>query len=542
MLGLGVKSGYANVTAQERVNCFIENVKDAEKASTVCYGTPGLTLFSDYLGDTPVRGIYSFGDYLYVVHRSNFWRIDNGGTFVQLGNIASTTSRCSLSCNSTQILIVDGTDEGYIYNIAPNADVSISNASPCVVTDTNHGLPDGAAIQFSTTGSLPTGLSTGTTYYVTYVNANSYKLSATRGGSDINTSGAGSGVHARYTYLSAITDGDFVGGVSSAFLNGYFIINRPNSQTYYISSLYDGLSWSSLEFASAESSPDNILRVFVDHSQLLLLGKFTTENHADVGTLDFPFARTGIAIDWGIVGAWSLARLDNSVAFLARKRMGEVQVVMYTGGTPQRISNHDIERLLNSFSNLDDSTAWSYTFNGHPMYVLNAGGYTFMYDLSSGCWSYLKGFGIDRHRAQMSESFQNKTIVTDYENGNLYWLDGDAYDDNGAPLIMTISGKHIFNGINRLTINEINIDMEMGVGLVSGQGVNPQIGLSVSKDSGNSWGNQRFASIGKIGEYKNLVRFGQLGQARDFVLKLEISDPVKRQISGVYADIEADND
>jgi hypothetical protein len=542
MLGLGVKSGFPTVTAQERINCYIEQTKDSEKQSVVCYGTPGLTLFSDALGDTPVRGMYSFQNYIYVVHRSNVYKVNGAKTFTLIGTIASSTGRVGMTCNTTQLLIVDGSEVGYVFSIADNAYVSISLASPAIINDPLHGLADGSSIRFMTDGTLPTGLAVDTTYYVKYIDANNYNVAATRGGTSLNVTAIGSGSHSRMTYLSEITAAGFPGGTSAAFLDGYMIINQPNTQKYYISSLYDALSWSALEFASAESNADLLKRVYVDHSQILLLGDYTTENHGNSGALDFPFSRTGLAIDWGIVGAWSIARLDNSVAFLARKRMGEVQVVLYTGATPQRISNSDIERLLNSFSNLDAATAWSFSINGHPMYVLNVGGYTLMYDMSTGSWSKLKSYGIDRHRGEISETLLDRTILSDYSNGNLYYLDNDVYTDNGDPLIMEVSGKHVFNGLDRLTINDLCVDMTMGVGLVSGQGVNPRIGMQYSKNSGNSWSNTRYASMGNIGEYGNLVSFPQLGQGRDFVIKLIISDPVKRQINGVYADIEANDD
>lgn len=542
MMGLGVKSGYPTVTAQERVNCYLENIPDGEKDSTVCYGTPGLTLFSDALGDTPVRGMYSFQNYVYVVHRSNVYKVNGAKTFTLIGTIASSTGRVGMTCNTTQLLIVDSSDVGYVFSIADNAYVSISVASPTIINDPAHGLADGSSIRFMTDGTLPTGLAVDTTYYVKYIDADNYNVAATRAGTSLNVTAIGSGSHSRMTYLSEITAAGFPGGVSAAFLDGYMIVNQPNTQKYYISSLYDALSWSALEFASAESNADLLKRVFVDHSQLLLLGDYTTETHGNSGALDFPFSRTGLAIDWGIVGAWSIARLDNSVAFLSRKRMGEVQVVLYTGGTPQRISNSDIERLLNSFDNLDAATGWSYSLNGHPMYVLNVGGYTFMYDLSTKSWSYLKGYGLTRHRAEISETFLDRTILSDYSNGNLYYLDNDVYTDNGDPIIMELSGKHVFNMIERLTINDLTIDMTMGVGTVSGQGYTPQIGMQVSKDSGNSWSNTRYKEIGRTGQYSTLVGFPQLGQGRDFVVKLIISDPVKRQINAVYADIEANDD
>src|SRR6185503_9140986 len=77
---------------------------------------------------------------------------------------------------------------------------------------TTHGLSAGDPIVLSTTGTLPTGLTVGTIYYVISagLTANAFEVSATLGGSAINTSGAGSGTHS-YTahYATMPTTGQW---------------------------------------------------------------------------------------------------------------------------------------------------------------------------------------------------------------------------------------------------------------------------------------------------------------------------------------------
>jgi hypothetical protein len=72
--------------------------------------------------------------------------------------------------------------------------VTFTIANPCVATFSVL-LAEGTAVQFSTTGALPTGLSTGTTYYLRNVDGATANLSATPTGSIINTSGTQSGTH-----------------------------------------------------------------------------------------------------------------------------------------------------------------------------------------------------------------------------------------------------------------------------------------------------------------------------------------------------------
>lgn len=86
----------------------------------------------------------------------------------------------------------------YNYNLAALSGViTVTIASPAVVTLNAHGFTAGTPIVFSTSGALPTGIIAGTTYYVisTGLTANTFQFSTTVGGSAVNTSGSQSGTH-----------------------------------------------------------------------------------------------------------------------------------------------------------------------------------------------------------------------------------------------------------------------------------------------------------------------------------------------------------
>lgn len=76
-----------------------------------------------------------------------------------------------------------------------SATVTMTIASPCVVTWNAHPLVNGDKVSFETTGALPTGLAVGVNYFVINKAANTFNVAATLGGAAINTSGSQSGVH-----------------------------------------------------------------------------------------------------------------------------------------------------------------------------------------------------------------------------------------------------------------------------------------------------------------------------------------------------------
>ena len=79
--------------------------------------------------------------------------------------------------------------------------VTMTIAAPGVVTWTAHGLAAGTEIKFTTTGALPTGIVSGTTYYVSSSSlaTDTFRVSTTRAlaiaGTNITTTGTQSGVH-----------------------------------------------------------------------------------------------------------------------------------------------------------------------------------------------------------------------------------------------------------------------------------------------------------------------------------------------------------
>lgn len=89
---------------------------------------------------------------------------------------------------------------GLLSTVTANKTVTMTIATPCVVTESSHGRNNGDSVTFSTTGALPTGVVAGTTYWLSDVTANTYRLNsspggAATGGAVINSSGGQSGVH-----------------------------------------------------------------------------------------------------------------------------------------------------------------------------------------------------------------------------------------------------------------------------------------------------------------------------------------------------------
>lgn len=116
----------------------------------------------------------------------------------------NTTTRATSLVSQDGILVKTGaTTRRYLGTFLAcgnqTATVTITNASPAVITYTGHNLTANAPIVFTNSGgALPTGIVAGQTYYLASIGAataNTFNISATAGGALINTSSAGSGTH-----------------------------------------------------------------------------------------------------------------------------------------------------------------------------------------------------------------------------------------------------------------------------------------------------------------------------------------------------------
>jgi hypothetical protein len=97
---------------------------------------------------------------------------------------------------STGLYRLNNTDLSWI-PVARVTTVTISAASPGVITETAHnGAANDPKVFSNSGGALPAAITAGTVYYIkTVLSANTYTISATPGGAAINTASTGTGTH-----------------------------------------------------------------------------------------------------------------------------------------------------------------------------------------------------------------------------------------------------------------------------------------------------------------------------------------------------------
>jgi hypothetical protein len=360
------------------------------------------------------------------------------------------------------------------------------------------------------------------------------------------------------------SDGAFTGGTVVDIVDNYFVYNDPNTQLWASSNVLSPITYG-LSYASKFTGPDNLISLVCDHGQVYLLGEKTSEVWADVGTFPFPFQRIpGSSSEHGISAPFSVSRLGNSFAYLAKNNRGQAEIVMMNGYFPTRISTHAVENtLLDQY--VGDAVAYTYQLEGHETYVISFPtlDLTWAYDIATQMWH--KWLWVDnlnvyhRHRSNCSAFFQGIVLVGDWENGQIYQLDPNNYTDNGQTIRRLRRAPHLVTDLQRQYFDEMQIQFQPGVGLtgnstsaysptsaiagyavaglaVCGQatletvGSDPQAMLRWSNDGGSTWSNEHWQTIGKIGKYQNRIIWRRLGWSRDRIFEVVVTDPIKAAI------------
>lgn len=339
--------------------------------------------------------------------------------------------------------------------------------------------------------------------------------------------------------LSTISDPDYPGADDIDYQDGYFLVVR-NGRLYF-SAINDGTTWDGLDVVTPTYQADFARAVVSLKEDLILLGDKTTEIYYNNGVAPFE-RKPNHSLSYGTISSNSLLNIDESVIFMTNSYNGSGYVVRMSNNYEIKpISSQAIDYQISKFQTINDAFAISYKDGSHLFYQLTfpSEGRTFVYDITTDQWHERESLKsnnitISRHTANCQMFFNNQNIIGDYESGKLYFFDSSVYTENGRQIIGYVDSVPLNDDLKYLQISSFQVDMSTGNALATGQGDNPQLALQISKDN-MPFGNERFMSSGKIGQYNRRVKYNRLGTARTWVFRVKYAEPNPMEILGVSA-------
>lgn len=340
-----------------------------------------------------------------------------------------------------------------------------------------------------------------------------------------------SGYYSDGATVTVISDVDFPANpVWCDYIDGYFIVLDPDTDAFYIcTNTDDPTAWNALDFEVASARPDDALATATTTKDLFIFGVESTQIYYNSGNPDFPFTPySGGVLDYGVKAVHSVCSSSAGIFLLATAREGGIAVVQITG-FQGRIISSDIGSELAELTTVTDAYGFVYRVADRSYYQLTfpTEAITYEYLIEEQMWVTRKSSGIDRYRGNGQVFVGNKNIIGDYENGNFYELDAATYTDNDLYVERTRISQQIHADNNDLIFNELVLQMEVGVGLTTGQGSDPLVMMKYSDDNGKTWSAWLTGSMGAIGEYNKIIQWDKLGMSKTRIFKFSVTDPVK---------------
>lgn len=340
--------------------------------------------------------------------------------------------------------------------------------------------------------------------------------------------------------VSDFSDPDLPFINSICFIDGYFIVSSADGRAF--ASALNDITFSSLDYATAEASPDGLVRVVAFGRDLLLMGTTTTEFWGNTGNATgFPFSR-GPVIPIGLKGRYAVAGQEQGFPEPLVWVAQDNTVRRLVGYSPQKISTPDLERLIEDVTNTDELEASVYVAGGHACWVLSSNTWTWVYDLSTGEWHERASYGIARWRAHFGINAFGKWLTFDKASNQVFSVNAGGRREGSAPLVWEIWSTQASGFPGRFVPWDIRFDIDTGVGIdrgISPIETNPKVSIDWSHNGGKSFGNALLRELGTQGE-KRQVGIRSTGLTKDLgvIFRLRVSDPVEVSFGGGSMDIE----
>ena len=421
--------------------------------------TPGLTLLSTAPGQSPVRGLYTAsngnlygcaGQFIYYIDRNWQWNAIADIIGSQPSDVVVQSTPTSFADNGTNLIMVDGSSDGYVMNILtnnPTQSYQINAANSAVTDPSGGGWLAADKVDFTDT------------FFV------------------LNASGTPN----FYCSGSEAVSFDPLDFAAKSAKADNLISLIVEHRVIWLFGQYTTEVWFNSGGGGAGALTNNT----------------------------FPFeAMPGTFFPRGLAAKYSLARSDNQIFWLSQDLSGQGVAMRGLGYNAQRISTHAIEAEWSGYSTISDAIGFCYSQQGHTFWMLQfpTADKTWVCDATdpqTAIWherSWLDPVsGRDRrHRANCMANAYGKVVCGDHEEGYLYELDLNNFTDNGSPIRRLVSFPHQISpqSNERLMFRKFIANMQTGTSAASGT---PVTAVSCSFTAPNATDLRNYVGAGDIG-------------------------------------------
>lgn len=340
------------------------------------------------------------------------------------------------------------------------------------------------------------------------------------------------------TFTEFFAPSGFTQGSSVDILGGFFVYDM-GSNAYGVSDFGDPDSIQAINTNTIASKSGNLKRVFTFDENIYLMSEKNIETHYLRGTSNPPIIKTnGGTMNIGLKDTHSVANSHRFVYFRGSDgyvyRFSSTQAVNITSGA-----------AANAFETYADDTATGYVINiqGGTFYIItfvnNNATWVFSErsgELSPGIndWFQISsGADMDRYIGDFYVKAFGRHLIAKKNSGDILELDLDVFTDDGGTTVRMREIPPIHGGLldktgegRRIEASWFTLVGKKGVGLITGQGVDPRVYLQISIDGGESYTNQEHADLGRLGDSMLKVTWYFTESFYEATVRIKFYDPI----------------
>ncbi len=467
-LGLGAyESGSMPFSAQRCVNMYAAIAQDQALSDAVLFGTPGIVQLGTggSLATDASRGAIKMAGVYYVVNGNSLNSFDSSGVKTTIGTIAGAV-RCSMAHNGDKLCIVVPGGNAYVY------------------------------------------------------------IAST-------------------TTFSQITDPDYQTSDTVIYSGGFYSFTESDGTNWFVSALNDPTSIDALDFGSAELDPDLIVAGFANYDNVFILGADTVEVFQQIRGAGFPYQRIeGASYEKGCHAKYTPIQWEGAFYFVGGGKNERTSIYRAgSSGEPEKMSTDAIDTEIQKFTSTEISNAYSFTYGindqsfvGFTFRSIIVTSRTFVFNVTASklsdrrVWFEMQtGVTENAWRIASIDFVYDRLIVSDDVDGRIGYLDEDVFTEYGDVLLSEKVTPPIYIEEAATIFHELELIIDAGQGLITGQGSDPQVMMDFSDDGWRSKSYELWTDLGGIGEYFKRAEWRRLGHSPQYrSFRFRVSDPIKR--------------
>lgn len=349
--------------------------------------------------------------------------------------------------------------------------------------------------------------------------------------------------------LTLVLNGEATMG---AFANARFLAFNILTGKVRMSALNDGTgpAWDPNLYFTRTIFADPWQAMFVDGQSLIWLpGTESYEAWYVTNDATNPFAPlSGLVGRYGIASSFGFTLAGNQVLWLSANHEGAGTIITAQGGG-RSIATAALDTAIAGYqrtTKITDAEAFTYQEAGHTFAIWAFPSVqgtpsttpTWALDVDQHSWCRRGKWTANQNRydlwtPRVHVSAFGKHLVGDRTTGTIAVMDGTVGTElDGTGIRRLRRAPSRTREYHRDPISMFQLLMDTGVGVVAGaaQDVDPQAMLRVSGDGCKTFGNERRAGFGRVGETRRRCYWCRLGAAPDFGVEVTFATKVPTRV------------